>query len=106
MSQAGLKRVKGNCLNVKGKALQVWKSDPVIKINILQVWKSDPNRFTSRVTLTLSPVDDPDIHTVYCMASQGGPNGAFEVSRKINVFPAERENNWELYQRIKDLQVA
>jgi hypothetical protein len=40
------------------------------------------------------------------MASQGGPNGAFEVSRKINVFPAERENNWELYQRVKDLQVA
>lgn len=79
----------------------------LIKSGMYKVWRSDPNRFTSRVTLTLSPIDDPDIHTVYCMASQGGPNGAFEVSRKIDVFPGlEKENNWELYQRVQESQVV
>lgn len=79
----------------------------LIKSGMYKVWKSDPNRFTSRVTLTISPIDDPDVHTVYCMASQGGPNGSFEVSRRIDVFPGkEKENNWELYQRVQDSQAV
>lgn len=77
----------------------------LIKSGMYKVWKTDPNRLTSRVTLTISPVDDPDIHTVYCMASQGGPNGAYEVSRRIDVFP-EKENNWELYRRVQESQTV
>ncbi|KAL4232830.1 putative aminophospholipid-translocase [Mactra antiquata] len=72
------------------------------KSGMFQVWRSDPSKFTSRITLSISPVDEPDIHSVFCTSTQGGPNAAFERSTLINVFPGmEKENNWELYSRVQ-----
>jgi len=60
---------------------------------------------TARVTLTLSPIDDRAIHTVYCVSNQRGPNGGYEVSKKIEVYPGEtKPKDWDLYQRLVSIQ--
>ncbi|XP_045197860.2 uncharacterized protein LOC123552338 [Mercenaria mercenaria] len=78
----------------------------LIRSGMYQVWKSAETNVASRVTLSISPTDAADIHTVYCVAAQGDAYGSFETSRKINVYPGvDRENNWELYQRFQESQV-
>ncbi|XP_053397828.1 uncharacterized protein LOC128546085 [Mercenaria mercenaria] len=78
----------------------------LIRSGMYQVSKSVETNVASRVTLSISPRDDHDIHTVYCVAAQGDANGSFEISHKINVYPGvDRENNWELYQRVQESQV-
>lgn len=77
----------------------------LLKSGMYKVWTTEPNRMTSRVTLTLSTADDRSIHTVYCVSNQRGPNGGYEVSRKIDVYPGmEKNHDWALYQRMLDTQ--
>ncbi|KAH3737857.1 uncharacterized protein LOC127851647 [Dreissena polymorpha] len=75
----------------------------LVSSGLYKVWKSDPNANTSRVTLTLTPVDDVDVHTLYCVANQGGSGGSYSVSSKIEIYPGQqRSNNTELYSRLRE----
>lgn len=59
-------------------------------------------KYTTWVTLTISPVDDPDIHTVDCRLTQEGrPYNVYLYG--ISVYPGvKKENNIELYSRLQD----
>ncbi|KAL4232829.1 hypothetical protein ACF0H5_007515 [Mactra antiquata] len=70
---------------------------------MFQVKKTDPNKFTSRITLKFSLVDEPNLHSVFCISMQGGRNAHFSTSTPIYVFPdIEKENNWDLYRRVRE----
>jgi hypothetical protein len=64
--------------------------------------ESKTGDYASQITLTLSAVEDVDIHTVYCYAAQGDKNRSFEISKKINIFPEGRDVNWNLYNQIRE----
>ena len=73
---------------------------------LIQVLRSEANGDATRVTLILSPLDDQAVHTIYCMADQGGANGSHTVARKIDVYPGDTKTfDWDLYKRLRDLQL-
>ncbi|XP_060569770.1 uncharacterized protein LOC132728153 [Ruditapes philippinarum] len=77
----------------------------MIRSGLFKILKTKTGHYASQITLTLSAVEDVDIHTVYCYAAQGDKNRSFEISKKINIFPEGRDVNWNLYDRVREAQV-
>ncbi|XP_060582621.1 uncharacterized protein LOC132738995 [Ruditapes philippinarum] len=74
----------------------------MIRSGLFKTLESKTGDYASQITLTLSAVEDVDIHTVYCYAAQGDKNRSFEISKKINIFPEGRDVNWNLYNQIRE----
>ncbi|WAR08594.1 hypothetical protein MAR_018552 [Mya arenaria] len=74
----------------------------LVATGLYRIWKYGPEPDTSRVTLTLSPLEDAAITAVVCESSQGGAGGAFTNSRKIEVHPGKANFDMGLYNRLNE----